>query len=178
LNTVEDGRKILVDVGVGDAKHMEVATGEDEGALGVVPRRFCVGGAVEFDDQAGGRAVEVDDEAFDDLLPPEAVTADLLPAKRVPQHLFRGRWGAPQLARTSDVLPAHTLAKDHPTLKRCSPSCRTDRRYVPFKLRLWHRSSRIKLPSFPVSGKEGSGVIGVDLSASRHRSGRSRSSGR
>jgi hypothetical protein len=89
---------LLVDVLVGDADHAD-RTARDGLGPGIVVRalgRVVVNTAVELEYEAGGRAVEVDDEARDDLLaselePEEGAATQELPREIAAAGLGRDR---------------------------------------------------------------------------------------
>ena len=88
----EIAQRVLVDVVVGDAQDADRELAEDVSACLVVlaPGRVIVDTAVELDDEALRRAVEVDDEAGDDLLSPELEAVKGAVAEDLPGGRFGG----------------------------------------------------------------------------------------
>lgn len=67
----ENGRQVIEDVVVGDPDDAEAVRGEEEVAPAIVVGLALVDRTVDFDDEAGGVAVKVNDETADDLLTTE-----------------------------------------------------------------------------------------------------------
>jgi len=82
--TAEDGIEALSNVIIGKAKHAQAAQRERRVSFCILLALLLVDRAVYFDHQRSSVAVEVDDEAINDLLPAEmkvekASSAHLLP---------------------------------------------------------------------------------------------------
>src|SRR5687768_6148465 len=78
--------EIVPDFVVGEAQDMDATTQEGVGALDVVVLLVLMYGAVNFDDEPGGVAVEVGEEALDDLLPAELETVQSMAAQVLPKN--------------------------------------------------------------------------------------------
>ena len=78
-DSFENAWEVLEDLFVAEADHVVVDQLQRLGAR-LVPlllHRLVVDGAVDLDHQAGGRAVEIEDEAADGVLPAELDPAQL-----------------------------------------------------------------------------------------------------
>jgi len=86
-------QRLLVDVVVGDAQDADRELPQGIGACSVALAlgRVIVDTAVELEDEALGGAVEVDDEAGDDLLAPELEAVEGAVAEDLPGSGFGGR---------------------------------------------------------------------------------------
>ena len=98
----EDGVDALVDVAVGVADDVTASLFQPGGAGVVVFDLAGVGVAVDLDDQAGGGAVEIDDEAVDRGLAAEFVAAQAPIAQVGPELELGGRLRVPEFARASE----------------------------------------------------------------------------
>jgi hypothetical protein len=68
---VEDARQVVQHLVVGHAEDTQASPGEHAITFRIVLDLLLVNGTVDFDDQTERMAVEVDDEAVDDLLTPK-----------------------------------------------------------------------------------------------------------
>ena len=82
-------------------------SGERRVACGVVFDLYIVNTAIDFNDDTGGMAVEVSDEAVDDLLPAEVKAGELARSQVRPQKAFRGRHFPAQFPRASSAKRAN-----------------------------------------------------------------------
>jgi len=57
---------------------------------------------VDFDREANGRAIKIQDICADCVMPTDTQATDLVPAQRTPKFLFSVRKHAPQPARLRD----------------------------------------------------------------------------
>ena len=98
-DTFEDGGKVMQDVVVADAEDVETASSEDAIALGIRLCLGCVDGPVHLNDQPCGGAIEVDDEAVDDLLPAKVQSIQTVTTQRGPEQPLGERHRPAQFAR-------------------------------------------------------------------------------
>ena len=68
MDAREYAADVCFDLGVGETQDEQIRRGECGVARAIVFRLLVVNGAVKLDDEAGGVAVEVHDEAIYDLL--------------------------------------------------------------------------------------------------------------
>jgi len=78
------GVEVVEDGIVGEAEDAEALGFEAAGAVGVFGDGDVVGGAVDFDHQAGGEADEIDDVAVEAVLAAEGAGSDALAAELEP----------------------------------------------------------------------------------------------
>ena len=109
----EDGFKVGVDVGIWNAKDTEAARGEPAGALGVVVSLVVVNGTVQFNDEGRRVTVEIQNEAVDNLLPPEMQAMESIPAHALPHPGFLWGQGAPQLLGSLEFFLVYQLAANN-----------------------------------------------------------------
>jgi hypothetical protein len=83
-DAAQDAGEVVGDAGIGDAQDSDAAGEEDAVALGVVGGLLVVDPALGLDGQGGRVAVEVDDEAVDELLAAEAETVEAAGAEALP----------------------------------------------------------------------------------------------
>ena len=70
------------------------------GALGILLDLLAVNGAIEFDNQATGRAAEIRDESAQRMLSSKFMAVQLLTAQARPQQCFSGGWIMPKFLGT------------------------------------------------------------------------------
>ncbi len=87
----EAALEVVKDAVVRKAEDVQAASGEDAVALGVVVGLSNVNAAVKFDNEPCGVAIEIRDEAVDDLLAAKVEAAKATGAKMVPEPRFGGR---------------------------------------------------------------------------------------
>lgn len=76
---------------IAETEDAEPTTGENSVALAIVVGLCSVDGSVDFDDEGGGGAVEVGNEAINHLLPAEMQTVQTMRAQGIPKHSFGNR---------------------------------------------------------------------------------------
>ena len=105
-NLVEDPVGLLEDEVVGKAQHGDALTSE-LGITSVITKSpAVVRGAVGFDGEARGCAVEVGEEAADGVLSSKLLAEQLPVAQQGPERGFGRRLRAPKLARPDGLLHA------------------------------------------------------------------------
>ena len=109
---MEGGGEVMEYVVVGDAEDAEIAGGEDVIAFGIVVGLRAVNRPVDFEDKPGGGAIEVDDEAVDDLLPAEVEAFQTMGTERGPQYAFGGSQCCAEFARAFGFCLVESLALD------------------------------------------------------------------
>src|SRR5205823_6703882 len=87
----------LIDRFVRDAEHIETASGQNLIALGIVGGLLLVIRAVDLHHEPRSMAIEVHDEAVDDLLTTEEKTTGTLGTQRLPEDLLPFGHPAPHL---------------------------------------------------------------------------------
>ena len=90
LDGADDGVEVGEDLGVGEAEDAIALGFEAVGAELVLADGLVVGEAVDFDDQTGGEADEIDDVAVEAVLAAEGAAGDALAAELEPQVGFGG----------------------------------------------------------------------------------------
>jgi hypothetical protein len=92
---------------------------ENERAILIALNLLIIERDVDFDHECGAVAVEVSDEAVDNLLPAKVQSTKLASAQRLPEQMLRAGWLAPELVRTQD-LPLARLVSPHDLLRHQS----------------------------------------------------------
>jgi hypothetical protein len=77
---------------VGETKDVQANGFEELLAEGVFLRGVLVDGAIDFDDQVNGGAVEIDQKAVNGMLPAEFKIVELAVAQGLPEGVFARRW--------------------------------------------------------------------------------------
>lgn len=88
VDASEDAPDVSVHFMVGDTQDAEPARGKDRVALSISIALLVVNRAVNFDNEAGGVAIEINYETAKDMLAPEVKTHVVMAAQVLPENTF------------------------------------------------------------------------------------------
>ena len=121
IDLFEDLLQLVFDLFVREADDFDPVFPDEPGAFAVVFLLSQMDAAIGFDDQCGGMAVEVCEEAADDLLAAEVPAVQTVGAQALPEHLLGPGHLPAQLLhppdlRAADLLPDHNITSRHADL--------------------------------------------------------------
>ena len=108
----QDGVDVAADFLVPDPQNSEALRRQHFVSGSIFFSLVIVNSAVDLHDEGDRGTEEVDDEPKEHLLAPEVEAPQAVRAKALPEEIFFGRHGVPQLPRTRELLRLDALVRD------------------------------------------------------------------